>query len=128
MQISKKTSVYTALLTVLFTFSCTNRSAVQVLDPSYSSYQSGDEKGYVATFSLPHQEIVPTYIVLNRLHQNIETRPDSNGYYSVRVIAESRKINHFRPEVTSKENGIGYQSGKNEFFIPVRFKKREHSR
>ncbi len=125
MQISKKSNFFTVVLTVLFLTSCTSQNKIKVTDAYYSPYQYGDEKGYNVHFIIKNKGVIPSYIILNKIQQKIYPPEQKTSIYTLKVVAESRKINDFKPVISNKENGIGFVLDSEEVFVPVKFQIRK---
>lgn len=102
----------------LFIFSCT---AQKISSPTYSQYSFGDEKGYKAEFTVVDEELKPVAIIINKIKQPVAEARRNGKTYTVNVVAQSRKLANYRPEVVNEPNGIIISDGKTEKFIPVDF-------
>lgn len=106
----------------LFTLSCTANLLPKVHQPAYQTYDNSGERGYKVSFSLSHDSIPPTAVVINRIQQNISEENKVGLTYHINVLTQSRKIFGFKPNVTERENGIFFKTDTAEVFKPVNFR------
>lgn len=116
---------YNAFFLVIIAFlsiSCTCNSLPRVKNPTYKMYNFNGEKGYNVSFELANNSATPTAVVINRIKQPISEDTKVNDSYKLNVIAETRKLFGYKPEMVDNENGIFFKIDTANVFKPVKFK------
>lgn len=109
-------------------FSCASISqdCVRVKEATYELYQMAEERGYHLRFQVKTKNAIPKYVVMNKIKQDIPNNA-TNGMYSVKVIAQTQRIQGYKVEGTNQENGIMFQVGSKEIYQKVNFKYRKEN-
>lgn len=122
MKINNYLRSFAALVFILLLSSCKTNNFPKIVNPTYESYSSGDEKGYYVDFEVTHDTIPASAVVINRIKQNIGEDSKNGLKYHVNVIAQSRKIFGFKPQVVESPNGVFFKTDTAEVFKEVDFK------
>jgi hypothetical protein len=106
---------------ILFLFSC-SRKFLDIKNQTYKSYNRNNERGYVVSFELNNDAVVPKSVVINGIVQDISKAKKIGDTYTVNVIAQTAIIHNYQVKLDKKENGIYFEKNSNMFFQPVKFK------
>ena len=104
-----------------FLFSC-SKQLVDIQNQTYKSYNRNNEKGYIVSFEMNNNVIIPKSIVINGIVQNITMENKMGTTYQVNVIAQTSKIYNYQVKLEEKENGIYFEKDSKLFFQAVKFK------
>lgn len=117
-------NLFFCFLLLLFAVSCKNllnSSIPNILEPKYSIYNISGEKGYKVSFDLS-SNAEPTFVIINKIKHPIQASEKQGLKYNVNVISETRKIENYKLNSTTRENGIVFKVNNREVFAPVDFK------
>lgn len=106
---------------VFFLFSCSGQ-LLDIKNQTYKSYNRNNERGYVVSFELNNDAVVPKSVVINGIVQDISKAKKIGDTYTVNVIAQTAIIHNYQVKLDKKENGIYFEKNSNIFFQPVKFK------
>lgn len=122
MKNSMSKTIYILLSFVcLFLLSC-SKQLLDIKNQTYKSYNRDTEKGYIVSFELNNDKIIPKSIVINGIVQNISVANKTDKKYQVNVIAQTSLIHNYQVKLEQKENGIYFEKDSKVFFQPVKFK------
>ncbi|MFC5682133.1 hypothetical protein ACYE2N_10065 [Flavobacterium sp. MAHUQ-51] len=122
MKNSMSKTIYILLSFVcLFLTSC-SKQLLDIKNQTYKSYNRDTEKGYIVSFELINDQIIPKSIVINGIIQNISVANKTDKKYQVNVIAQTSLIHNYQLKLEQKENGIYFEKDSKVFFQPVKFK------
>lgn len=122
MKNSMSKAIYILLSFVcLFLTSC-SMQLLDIKNQTYKSYNRDTEKGYIVSFELNNDQIIPKSIVINGIVQNISVANKVDKKYQVNVIAQTSLIHNYQVKLEQKENGIYFEKDSKVFFQPVKFK------
>ncbi len=122
MKISKTKSLPLLFLALISAISCQTAKAPQVADATYESFSTNQEKGYLVNFTLSDDNMWPKAVVLNKIQHEIQPGEKNGLNYSVRMLAESRALMGFRPQISDRNNGILFKKDSTEIYKEVEFK------
>lgn len=122
MKINNYLSSFAAVVLMLLLASCKTNNLPKVVNPTYESYSSGDEKGYYVDFEVSHDTIPASAVIINNIKQNIGEDSKNGLKYNVNVIAQSRKLFGFKPAVVESPNGVFFKTDTADVFKEVDFK------
>lgn len=121
----RTTFLISLTLLTLFVLGCKNNITdyqTQIINPEYISYQIQDERGYRVSFQVSNEIEVPVAVVINKVKMPIVENQKEGLKYNVNVIASSRLIQNYHPEISDKENGIFFKKKNSRvFFRPIPF-------
>lgn len=100
---------------------CKTSDIPEVKNPTYQSFNEGNEKGYLVDFELSNENALPSAVVINRLEHQVLPSDKKGLVYHLRILAESRTLLGFRPKTVEKPNGILFQKDSTEIFKEVPF-------
>lgn len=122
MKNSMSKAIYILLSFVcLFLTSC-SMQLLDIKNQTYKSYNRDTEKGYIVSFEIINDQIIPKSIVINGIVQNISVANKVDKKYQVNVIAQTSLIHNYQVKLEQKENGIYFEKDSKVFFQPVKFK------
>ncbi len=122
MKNSMSKAIYILLSFVcLFLTSC-SMQLLDIKNQTYKSYNRDTEKGYIVSFEIINEQIIPKSIVINGIVQNISVANKVDKKYQVNVIAQTSLIHNYQVKLEQKENGIYFEKDSKVFFQPVKFK------
>ena len=122
MKNSMSKAIYILLSFVcLFLTSC-SMQLLDIKNQTYKSYNRDTEKGYIVSFEIINEKIIPKSIVINGIVQNISVANKVDKKYQVNVIAQTSLIHNYQVKLEQKENGIYFEKDSKVFFQPVKFK------
>ena len=122
MKNSMSKAIYILLSFVcLFLTSC-SMQLLEIKNQTYKSYNRDTEKGYIVSFEIINDQIIPKSIVINGIVQNISVANKVDKKYQVNVIAQTSLIHNYQVKLEQKENGIYFEKDSKVFFQPVKFK------
>jgi len=104
-----------------FLLSC-SKQLLDIKNQTYKSYNRDSEKGYIVSFELNNNSIIPKSIVINGIVQNISIENKMGNTYRVNVIAQTTKIHNYQVKLENKENGIYFEKDSIVFFQALKFK------
>jgi hypothetical protein len=104
-----------------FLLSC-SKQLLDIKNQTYKSYNRDSEKGYIVSFELNNNSIIPKSIVINGIVQNISIENKMGNTYRVNVIAQTTKIHNYQVKLENKENGIYFKKDSIVFFQALKFK------
>ena len=105
----------------IFLLSC-SKQLLDIKNQTYKSYNRDNEKGYIVSFEVFNNKIIPKSIVINGIVQNISSANKTDNIYQVNVIAQTSLIHNYQVKFEKKENGIYFEKDSMQFFQPVKFK------
>ena len=105
----------------IFLLSC-SKQLLDIKNQTYKSYNRDNEKGYIVSFEVFNDQIIPKSIVINGIVQNISSANKTDNIYQVNVIAQTSLIHNYQVKLEQKENGIYFEKDSKVFFQPVKFK------
>ncbi len=105
----------------IFLLSC-SKQLLDIKNQTYKSYNRDTEKGYIVSFEIINDQIIPKSIVINGIVQNISVANKVDKKYQVNVIAQTSLIHNYQVKLEQKENGIYFEKDSKVFFQPVKFK------
>ncbi len=105
----------------IFLLSC-SKQLLDIKNQTYKSYNRDNEKGYIVSFEVFNNKIIPKSIVINGIVQNISSANKTDNIYQVNVIAQTSLIHNYQVKFEKKENGIYFEKDSKVFFQPVKFK------
>ena len=105
----------------IFLLSC-SKQLLDIKNQTYKSYNRDTEKGYIVSFEIINEQIIPKSIVINGIVQNISVANKVDKKYQVNVIAQTSLIHNYQVKLEQKENGIYFEKDSKVFFQPVKFK------
>lgn len=112
-----------SLLTLCLGFtSCRSKVLPKVKNSFYETYNRGDEKGYNVEFELSHDSIKPNAVVINKIKERVFDYNRNGKKYEVTVIAQSRKLEGFKPQIIESPDGIFFKTDTADVFKQVDFK------
>ena len=80
-----------------------------------------DQGNFGITFDLSFNA-EPTFVIINKIKHPIQASDKQGLKYNVNVISETRKIENYKLNSTTRENGIVFKVNNREVFAPVDFK------
>ena len=105
----------------IFLLSC-SKQLLDIKNQTYKSYNRDNEKGYIVSFELFNDKIIPKSIVINGIVQNISSANKTDNIYQVNVIVQTTLIHNYQVKLEEKENGIYFEKDSKLFFQAVKFK------
>ena len=101
---------------------CISKTLPNVKNAIYQSYDNSGERGYHVSFEVNTGSIPATAVIINKIKQRIVSENKMGLVYKVDVIAQSRKIFGFKPNIVERENGIFFKTDTTEVFKKIDFK------
>lgn len=121
MKITKIKKSFLLIILSLVSIACKTSDIPEVKNPTYQSFNEGNEKGYLVDFELSNENALPSAVVINRLQHQVLPSDKKGLVYHLRILAESRTLLGFRPKTVEKPNGILFQKDSTEIFKEVPF-------
>lgn len=119
--LSRITKMFFAGVTIFMMTSCSSNRLPSVSNAQYQSFNTAQEKGYIATFELSNSDIKPSSIVINQIKQEILPEHRTENRYQVRVLQQSSVVFGYRPVIVESENGLNFKVDSSEVFKKVEF-------
>lgn len=117
--ITKKS--FLLIILSLVCMACKTSDLPDVKNPTYQSFNDGNEKGYLVNFELTNDKALPSAVVINNLEHQVLPTDNKGLIYHLRILAESRNLFGFKPKTAEKPNGILFQKDSTEVFKEVTF-------